>query len=101
MICTLRQRLAYAVGGLLVGDGLLLLYMLLAAHLGEPEREIAVALQRFTLYAIFSLVGWLLVGVPVALFLPVRSITKWPWPIAIAVGAFLGPLALVLILILL
>ena len=111
MICSLKQRLAYAFGGLLVGDGLLLLYLLqnalrvratlLAAHVGEPERQITVALQVFTLYGFFSLVGWLFVGVPVALFLPARSITRWPWLLAIAVGALLGPVALLLILVLL
>jgi len=77
------KRLAYAFVGLLVGDAMLLLYILQ----GAPKDQIAGTLDVFTLYAIFSLVGWLFVGVPVALFLPVRWVIGWPWPLAITVGA--------------
>ena len=83
------KRLAYAFVGLLVGDAMLFLYLLLNA------------LQGLTLYAIFSLIGWLFVGVPVVLFLPARSVTRWSWPFSIAVGAFLGPPALLVVLVLL
>jgi hypothetical protein len=111
MICTRKQRLAYAWVGLLAGDAVLLLYMLLnalrafailvAAHMGEPQAQVTVALQVFCLYATFSVLGWLFVGVPVALFFPVRSVASWSWPVLIAVGALAGPLALLLILVLL
>src|SRR5450755_3504529 len=105
----LKQRLAYALAGLFAGNALLLLYLmanalrvraaLLAAHVGEPGTQIPIAFQIFTLYGIFSLVGWLIVGIPVVVFLPVSSVTRWPWPLVITVGAFLGPLALLIILI--
>ena len=69
---------------------------LLAAHMGDPYGQIPVAIQIFTLYAPFSLVGWLIVGVPVVLLLPVRSITRWPWLLGLAlcgVDPWFGALA--------
>jgi hypothetical protein len=101
MICKWNQRLIYAFVGFLAGDTALVLYMLLnalwvrttllAAHVGEPERQVSVALQVVTLYVVCSLVGFLVVGVPVALFLPTRFVTHWPWLVTILVGALLGP----------
>jgi hypothetical protein len=98
------KRLAYAFVGLLAGDAVLLLYLLLnailmrsvllAVHMGEPAKQIPNALQMFVLYAGFSVAGWLLVGLPIALLLPARSITNMWWPLRVLVGATLGPLAL-------
>ena len=70
-------------------------------HMGEPARQIPIALQLFVLYAGFSFVGWLLVGFPIALLLPARSITSLWWPLRVLVGAALGPLALLVIFVLL
>jgi hypothetical protein len=91
-----------------VGDAALLFYMLLnaflaratllAAHAGLPYDQIPVAIQQFTLYAPFSLVGWVLIGVPIALLLPVRSVIRWPWPFLIALGGCLGPPAMLIVL---
>ena len=101
------KKLAYAFVGLLAGDAILLLYLLqnairlradlLALHMGEPGRQIPQALQIFVLYACLSFVGWLFVGLPIALFFPTRFLTRWPWPLSLLVGAALGPLALFLI----
>jgi hypothetical protein len=109
--CSLKQRLSYACVGLIAGDALLFLYLLLsalqaratllAAHMGAPHTQVTVAFQLFCLYAIFSVLGWLVVGVPVALFFPVHAVERWSWPLLIAVGAFLGPLALLVILVVL
>jgi len=81
------QRVAYGFVSLVVGDAALLLYMLLnavwvrtallAAHVGQPYAQIPVAIQVFAMYAAFSLIGWLSVGVPVVLLLPVSSIIRW------------------------
>ena len=110
MICSLMQRLAFAFGGLLVGDGLLLLCLLAkalrratlsAAHFGEPTGIISVTFQTFDIYAIFSFVGWLVVGLPIALFFPARFITRLSWPLRVLVGAALGPVALFVIFLLL
>jgi len=94
------KRLAYAFVALLAGLATLLLYLLqnalrarsalLAVHVGEPRRQVSFALELFVLYAIFSFVGWLSVGVPTALFLPVRCIARLSWPLTLAVGAVLA-----------
>jgi hypothetical protein len=104
------KRLAYAFVGLLAGDAILLLYLLqnairlradlLALHMGEPGRQIPQAIQIFVLYARLSFVGWLFVGLPIALLLPAHFIRRSPWPLTVLLGAALGPLALVLILML-
>jgi hypothetical protein len=104
------KRLAYAFLGLLAGDAILLLYLLLnairnrayllAIHMGEPALQIPQALQIFVLYARLSFVGWLFVGLPIALLLPAHFIRRSPWPLTLLLGAALGPLALVLILML-
>ncbi len=105
------KRLAYAFVGLLVGDVILLLFLLLnallvraallRAHAGEPAQVVPEFLQIFVLYAAFSSVGWLFVGLQVSLLFPARSITSLSWPLRLLVGAVLGPLALLAILALL
>jgi len=102
------KRLAYAFVGLLAGDAILLLFLLqnairlradlLARHMGEPGRQIPQAIQIFVLYARLSFVGWLLVGLPIALLLPAHFIRRLPWPLRLFVGAALGPLALFLVI---
>lgn len=104
------KRLAYAFLGLLAGDAMLLLYLLqnalrvraslVAAHMGEPAPQIPIALDFFVVCAMFSFLGWLFVGLPTALFFPARFITRLPWPLALVVGAVLGPTALVTIFLL-
>lgn len=107
----LIKRPAYALVGLLAGDAALLLFLLqnalriradlLVLHMGEPARQIPGALQLFVLYARLSFVGWLLVGLPIALFFPAPFVTSLWWPLRVFVGAALGPLALLAILALL
>jgi hypothetical protein len=105
------RRVAYAFLGLLAGDAALLFFLLqnavrvraslLASHMGEPALQIPHAFQMFALYGPFSLIGWLLVGVPVALLFTARSITRLSWPLVVLVGGALGPVALFLIFVLL
>jgi hypothetical protein len=105
------KRVAYSFIGLLGGEAALLLYLLLnafrlrayllAMHMGEPARQIPLALEIFVVYATFSFAGWLLVGVPTALFFRAHSITRLPWTLRVVVGAALGPLALFVIFVLL
>jgi hypothetical protein len=76
--------MTYALVGFLGGNVALLLFLLqntirlradlLAMHMGEPERQIPLTLEMWIVYAPFSFVGWLLVGVPMALLFPARSI---------------------------
>ena len=94
------KRLAYAFVGLLVGYAMLLLFLLsmafrtrgwlLAQHAGEP----ALGLDAYPLYAIMSFLGWLLVGLPIAILVPARSLARLSRPVSVLTGAALGPLAL-------
>ena len=96
------RRLLYAFLGLLAGDLILLFFLLQhALHAtilaGEPAPAFPDAVQTFILYAIFSLVGWMLVGLPATLLFPARSIARLSWPRALVVGATVGPMALLVI----
>lgn len=107
----LTKRLACALFGLLAGNAIPFVYFLWSAlrvraeilrlHMGEPDRTVATNLEMFAFYAIFSFIGWMIIGIPVVLFFPARSVTRLSWPLRALVGAALGPLALLLIFILL
>jgi len=99
------KRLAYTFVGLVAGDVMLLFFLVRhAVHAtlfaGESARLIADALQMSLLYAAFSILGWVLIGLPTALIFPAGFITRLSWPFALMVGAALGPPVLLLILIL-
>ena len=96
------KRLFYALVGLLAGDLILLFFLLQhALHAtilaGEPARMLPDAVETFILYAIFSFVGWILVGLPATLLFPARSIARLSWPRALIVGVTVGPIALLMI----
>jgi hypothetical protein len=96
------KRLLYALVGLLAGDLILLFFLLQhALHAtilaGEPARSLPDAVETFILYAIFSVVGWILIGLPATLLFPARSIARLSWPRALIVGAAVGPIALLVI----
>jgi hypothetical protein len=88
--------------GLLAGDLILLFFLLqraLHATLlaGESAGTIADTVQTFILYAIFSFVGWMFVGLPGTLLFPTGSITRLSRPRALILGAIPGPIALLVI----
>jgi hypothetical protein len=101
------RRLLFAAIGLFAGDAALLIYMmynalracaaLLIAHMGQPYRQLSIWVEMFLLYAIFSILGWALVGLPIVLAFPARLLVRMPWPLCVLLGAILGPLALLLI----
>ncbi len=98
------KRLAYTFVGLVAGDVMLLFFLVRHAlhatlFAGESARLIADALQMSLLYAAFSILGWVLIGMPTALIFPAGFITRLWWPFALMVGAALGPPVLLLILI--
>lgn len=101
----IAKRLGYTFIGLLAGDVILLFFLLqhsIHATLlaGESPRLIGDALQVFFVYAAFSLLGWLLIGLPTALIFPARRLVRLSWPFAPIVGACLGPIALAVTLVL-
>jgi hypothetical protein len=81
------KRVAYTFVGLLVGDAMSLLYLLVFWS-RLPEMVVLLA------FAMVSFLGWLFVGLPIALFIQARSITRLRWPLALVVGGILGPVAL-------
>jgi hypothetical protein len=81
------ERVAYAFVGLSSGDAMLRLYLLIS---WSPQPEMV----TLVIFAMFSFVGWLCVGLPIALVLPTRSITHLSWPLALVVGVVVGPVAL-------
>jgi hypothetical protein len=101
------KRLLFAFIGLITGDAALLLYFLLGAlrtrafllkvHIGVPGDQVPIALELFLLYSAFSVLGWILVGVPFALAIPAGLLSRLAWPFRFLLGAALGPLALLLI----
>ena len=64
--------------------------------MGQPHLAVSQALQIFAIYATFSVLGWIVVGIPAALAMPVRW-AHLEWPVRTAIGAALGPLALLVI----
>jgi hypothetical protein len=89
---SLSRRFLFAFCGLLAGDTALLL-LLLPGFAG--------AAGVLILYGIFSFVGWVMIGLPVALGVPPRFLCRLSWPPRLLVGAALGPLALLGILVIL
>jgi hypothetical protein len=83
------HRLLFAAISLLAGD-IALLFLLFPGALG-----------LFPMYALFSILGWLLVGVPFVLAFPARLLSRVAWPLCLLIGALLGPLALLLIFVVL
>jgi hypothetical protein len=78
-------------------NAMLLRALLLKAHEGEPADAIPQAWDIFSIYAIFSLIRWALVGLPIALAFPARILSHLPWLPCLFIGATLGPIALLLI----
>jgi hypothetical protein len=83
------ERLVLAVIALLVGIAALWVVLFPGAS------------GLFPLYAGFSIFGWALVGGPFVLAFPAPLLCRLPWPLYPLMGALLGPLALLLIFVLL
>jgi hypothetical protein len=107
----LVRRLLFAGIGLVAGDPALLIVLLcnalrlrtvlLNAHIGAPNLALPNAMEIFPIYAIFSVIGWIFVGVPIVVALPERLLSRVPWLGCTLIGATLGPLALLIILLVL
>ena len=105
------RRLLFAAIGLAAGNAALLLFLifnalrahalLVQANIGQPDRELPQALEIFLIYGIFSVLGWILVGIPIALAFSARLLSHVAWPGRMLIGATSGPLALLLILVVL
>ncbi len=105
------MRIGYSFLALLAGDVVLLLYLLqnawqirvalLRDHMGEPNRQIPVALSLFLVYAAVSVFGWLAIGLPLIFALPDRFFARLRLYWIVPLGAALGPFALLIFFVLL
>ena len=69
--------------------------------MGEPANQIPQWLDMFVLYAPFTLMGWLLAGVPITLAVPASIVERLGWPLRLLIGAAIGPAAVLFVLVLL
>lgn len=103
-------RMWFATIGIIAGNVVLLLYLmgaaaymracLLRVHMGEPQLQFEQYWDGFLLCAVFSIVGWVVVGIPVAIVFPARLLAHRSWPVlGLLIGITLGPVALLLVFI--
>jgi hypothetical protein len=59
--------------------------------------DIENALSMMLIYAIFSVFGWVLIGIPAVLAIPSRTILRLSWWVLVPTGVVLGPASLLLI----
>src|SRR5215469_13587723 len=85
---SLSRRFLFAFYGLLAGDTALFLLLF---------PGIALAPEVLVVYALFSFVGWAIIGLPVAMGVPLRYLCRLSWPARLLIGAALGPIALLAI----
>ena len=85
----------------LLANALLIRSLYFREHVGNPGEQLGVAFSLFLLYGMFSVLGWILVGIPAVLVLSPGRVAKWRWPIDALIGAALGSLALLLLLLVL
>jgi hypothetical protein len=105
------KQIGYALVSLLASNAVLLILLLLnairirssllAAHIGQPGQQISLALQLSAIYGFFSFLGWLVVGLPIALFVPADSVVRLPALLRVIVGVVIGPFALFAIMVIL
>jgi Na+/H+ antiporter NhaC len=105
------KRLRYALVSLLASNvvllSLLLLnairirFMLMASHIGRPGEEIPQAFQMAFIYGFFSFLGWLIVGLPIVLFVPANSVLRLSLLLQLIIGVVIGPFALLAIFVIL
>jgi hypothetical protein len=57
------------------------------------SKSCSLALQLSAIYGFFSFLGWLMVGLPIALFVPADSVVRLPALLRVIVGVVIGPSA--------
>lgn len=101
------RRMGYSFLGLLAGNiALLLLFLFYALRTGmvlhsQLKFQFWSQIEAFFVFTLFSIVGWLVVGVPAVSILSSQSTARLPQLALLPIGALLGPLALLVIFVLL
>ena len=100
-------RVGFSFLGLLAGDAALLILALLNfLHIslllhGQLEAQFLTALGWFIPIAIVSIIGWMMIGVPAVLIISTGRILRTSWWLILLLGVLLGPLALLVVFLLL
>lgn len=84
------RKIGYSFLGLLAGNVALFSFLLADAKV-RGIKDIAFYMLPF--YLLFSIFGWILVGIPFVLVIQSEVITELHWLIVILIGLFLGALA--------
>lgn len=84
------RKIGYSFLGLLAGNVALFTFLLVDAKVWEIKN---VAFYMFPFFLIFSIFGWILVGIPFVLVIQSEVITDLHWLIVVLIGLFLGALA--------
>jgi hypothetical protein len=101
-----ERKIGYSFLGLLAGNAVVLAGLLFIAFFRDypflaklrhpfylnPKQ----ALFTFLWFAIFSVVGWVIVGIPAVLLMPANLVSRLHWLLAVPIGAVLGVFALYL-----
>ena len=85
------RKIVYSLLGLLAANGALLAYFVVIDKAWEAKN--ANGLEIFLFYLAFSLIGWILVGIPFVLVISSEVLVELNWLIAILIGLGLGALA--------
>lgn len=100
------RRVSYSLVGLLAGNVALFIFLLLYSQYrgrfldGQLRFHFWQQVEAFSVVTMFSIVGWLIIGVPTVLALSSEATVRLPPFALLPLGAFLGPLALFSILLL-
>ena len=102
-----ERKIGYSFVGLMAGNGVNLILLLLIALLTKLDvfaqiqqfwnLDIRTALLLFMVFGMFSMLGWAVVGLPVMLALRTEVAADFHWITSALVGAALGILAMLLL----
>ena len=95
------RRIFYAFLGLLAGNAAIVAWYLITSlwalarfHSFPSEHPVSHILIGYAglivIYGSFSLIGWLVVGLPAVLLLPVRILNRLPWLAILLIAAAIG-----------
>jgi hypothetical protein len=104
------RKIGYSFLGLLAGNAAMLVLMLgsmlypgrwMSLHIAGSNRMLFDTLGMFVVYATFSMLGWVILGLPFVLLLRSEFVSRLLWIFIPSIGAILGPMSLLPIFILL
>jgi hypothetical protein len=96
------KRIRYSFVAWLAGQAALGLLVFFMSLFGGSHAGLSQSLAITATYLMFSLVvgipGWILIGLPVALFWPAAQLRKLPYYVVLLIGIAAGPMIVLLVL---